>query len=114
VPSIGSTWGPILVLVGLGLGPLGLAKLDLYLYLGVAVFQLVTLPVGFDASRKVMEFLRRMGFLTEREAAPRPPGPPVGGPDLRGGSGLLPDHHPLLRQPPGPLWPAGGVGAPSP
>jgi Zn-dependent membrane protease YugP len=49
--------------VGLGLGALSLAKLGLYLYLGVAIFQLVTLPVEFDASRRAMEFLRRMVFL---------------------------------------------------
>jgi Zn-dependent membrane protease YugP len=49
---------------------LGLAKLGLYLYLGVAIFQLVTLPVEFDASRRAMEFLRRMGFLTSREVGP--------------------------------------------
>jgi len=66
VASIGSTWGPILVLAGLFLGALGLAKLGLYLYLAVAFFQLVTLP----ASRRAMEFLRRMGFLTSREADP--------------------------------------------
>jgi Zn-dependent membrane protease YugP len=70
VASIGSNWGPILVLVGLGLGALGLAKLGIYLYLGVAIFQLVTLPVEFDASRRAMEFLRRMGFLTSREVGP--------------------------------------------
>jgi Zn-dependent membrane protease YugP len=70
VASIGSNWGPILVLAGLLLGALGLAKLGLYLYLAVAFFQLVTLPVEFDASRRAMEFLRRMGFLTSREVGP--------------------------------------------
>jgi len=36
----------------------------------VALFQLVTLPVEFDASRRALEFLRRMGFLSREEMAP--------------------------------------------
>ncbi|WP_117237004.1 zinc metallopeptidase [Thermus sediminis] len=70
VASLGSTWGPILVLAGLALGALGLAKLGIYLYLAVAFFQLITLPVEFDASRRAMGFLKRMGFLSDRETGP--------------------------------------------
>ncbi|WP_105317855.1 zinc metallopeptidase [Thermus tenuipuniceus] len=68
--SLGTNLGPILVVVGLMLGAIGLAKLGLYLYLAVALFQLVTLPVEFDASRRALEFLRRMGFLSQQEMAP--------------------------------------------
>ncbi|MEN2981067.1 MAG: zinc metallopeptidase [Thermus sp.] len=68
--SLGSNLGPILVLAGLFLGALGLAKLGLYLYLAVALFQLVTLPVEFDASRRALGFLRRMGFLGQQEITP--------------------------------------------
>ncbi|WP_430731869.1 zinc metallopeptidase [Thermus thermamylovorans] len=68
--SLGTNLGPILVIAGLMLGALGLAKLGLYLYLAVALFQLVTLPVEFDASRRAMDFLRRMGFLSQGEVAP--------------------------------------------
>lgn len=70
VASLGSNLGPILVLVGLGLGAVGLAKLGIYLYLAVAFFQLVTLPVEFDASRRALEFLKRMGFLAPGEMGP--------------------------------------------
>ncbi|QWK21650.1 zinc metallopeptidase [Thermus antranikianii] len=68
--SLGTNLGPILVVGGLMLGAIGLAKLGLYLYLAVALFQLVTLPVEFDASRRALEFLRRMGFLSQQEVAP--------------------------------------------
>ncbi|RTH32946.1 Zn-dependent protease [Thermus scotoductus] len=68
--SLGTNLGPILVVGGLMLGAIGLAKLGLYLYLAVALFQLVTLPVEFDASRRALEFLRRMGFLSREEMAP--------------------------------------------
>ena len=68
--SLGSNLGPILVLAGLFLGALGLAKLGLYLYLAVALFQLITLPVEFAASKRALEFLRRMGFLRPEEMGP--------------------------------------------
>ncbi|WP_038056956.1 zinc metallopeptidase [Thermus amyloliquefaciens] len=68
--SLGSNFGPLLVVLGLGMGALGLAKLGLYLYLAVALFQFITLPVEFDASRRALEFLRRMGFLSPQEMAP--------------------------------------------
>ncbi|RTH20484.1 Zn-dependent protease [Thermus scotoductus] len=68
--SLGTNLGTILVVGGLMLGAIGLAKLGLYLYLAVALFQLVTLPVEFDASRRALEFLRRMGFLSREEMAP--------------------------------------------
>ncbi|WP_243089896.1 zinc metallopeptidase [Thermus neutrinimicus] len=68
--SLGTNLGPILVVGGLMLGAIGLAKLGLYLYLAVALFQLVTLPVEFDASRRALEFLRRMGFLSQQEMVP--------------------------------------------
>ncbi|MGQ9511060.1 MAG: zinc metallopeptidase [Thermaceae bacterium] len=65
--NIGSNLGPILVLIGLAIGALGLAQLGLYLFLAVALFQLVTLPVEFDASRRALGFLQKMGFLTPKE-----------------------------------------------
>lgn len=65
--SIGSNLGPILVLLGLAIGALGLAQLGLYLFLAVALFQLITLPVEFDASRRALGFLQRMGFLAPKE-----------------------------------------------
>ena len=68
--SLGSNLGPWLVILGLMVGAIGLAKLGLYLFLAVAHFQLVTLPVEFDASRRALEFLRRMGFLSQQEMAP--------------------------------------------
>ncbi|PZA08389.1 MULTISPECIES: zinc metallopeptidase [unclassified Meiothermus] len=61
--NIGSALGPILVLVGLVVGSLGLAELGLWLFAAVALFQLVTLPVEFDASSRALRILRQ-GFLS--------------------------------------------------
>ncbi len=68
--SIGSNLGPILVILGLGVGALGLAQLGIFLFLAVALFQLVTLPVEFDASRRAMDLLQRLGFLKGQETGP--------------------------------------------
>ncbi|MER3481711.1 MAG: Zn-dependent protease [Meiothermus sp.] len=71
--NIGSSLGPILVLAGLFLGSLGLAQIGLWLFAAVAVFQLVTLPVEFDASNRALRILRQ-GFLSsgpEMEGARR-------------------------------------------
>ncbi|MER3603578.1 MAG: Zn-dependent protease [Thermus sp.] len=65
--NIGSNLGPILVLLGLAMGALGLAQLGLYLFLAVALFQLITLPVEFDASRRALGFLQRMSLLNPKE-----------------------------------------------
>ncbi len=70
VANLGSNLGPLLVAFGLLLGALGLAKLGLYLYLAVALFQLVTLPVEFDASRRALGFLTKMGLLSPGEVGP--------------------------------------------
>lgn len=71
--NLGSTLGPILVLAGLFMGSLGLAEIGLWLFAAVAVFQLVTLPVEFDASSRALRILRQ-GFLgsgPEMEGAQR-------------------------------------------
>ncbi|AEB12025.1 zinc metallopeptidase [Marinithermus hydrothermalis] len=65
--NIGSNLGPWLFIIGLFIGALGLAKLGLYLFAAAALFQLVTLPVEFDASRRALEILKRMNFLSPRE-----------------------------------------------
>jgi Zn-dependent membrane protease YugP len=55
------------------MGSLGLAEIGLWLFAAVAVFQLVTLPVEFDASSRALRILRQ-GFLgrgPEMEGAQR-------------------------------------------
>ncbi len=65
--QIGSNLGPWLFLIGLMIGALGLAKLGLYLFGAAALFQLVTLPVEFDASRRALKKLEELRLLSPEE-----------------------------------------------
>ena len=59
-------WMPLLVLASM-LGSIGLASLALLLYLLIVMFELVTLPVEIDASRRGMALLSSEGLLLEHE-----------------------------------------------
>ncbi len=72
VAKIGSTVGPILVIVGIMLGAFNLANIGAGLYFGILAFQLVTLPVEFNASRRGLKMLTEGGYIcgnTEENAA---------------------------------------------
>ena len=66
ITSFGSTVGPILILLGLILYP-PLFLIGILLFATVTLFQLVTLPVEFNASRRAMAALREQALLTEEE-----------------------------------------------
>lgn len=69
IAGIGS-WAPyILVAVGVALGMLSLAYVGIVLFLGVVAFQVITLPVEFNASRRAGEELERLGIAASGEAA---------------------------------------------
>lgn len=61
--SFGSSAGLILVLVGLFIGAIGLSIVGLILFAGVVFFQLVNLPVEFDASARAKRALIQHGFV---------------------------------------------------
>lgn len=65
--QLGSSIGPWLFIVGLMMGMVGLAKIGLYLFSAGALFQLVTLPVEFDASGRALNNLRKFQLLTPQE-----------------------------------------------
>ncbi|MDR3254906.1 MAG: zinc metallopeptidase [Synergistaceae bacterium] len=67
VASIGSTAAIPLFLIGLfmGLGPL--VNIGIFLFSGVVLFHLITLPVEFDASARALKALRGAGTLTQGE-----------------------------------------------
>jgi Zn-dependent membrane protease YugP len=69
--TIGSQLWFLPVVLGLILGSLGLVNIGLALFLAVVVFQLVTLPVEFDASRRALVALEGGGLLgaTEMDGA---------------------------------------------
>jgi len=54
---------PFVIFGGLFFGMLGLIKLGVLCYLVITVFQLITLPVEFDASRRAKIILNQMGII---------------------------------------------------
>lgn len=69
VANFGSTLAIPLFLVGLVIGATGLMNLGILLFSGAVLFQVITLPVEFDASRRALAQLRSGHFLREEEVA---------------------------------------------
>jgi len=75
VANIGSKFGPILAIIGLGFGygtsaaAIGelLVKIGLLLFGCSVLFTLITLPVEFNASHRAIKILRQTGTLDEAE-----------------------------------------------
>ena len=69
VTNFGSRISWILILLGLFLTAFNwLAWVGVALYSTVAIFQLVTLPVEFNASNRAMKHIRRLGIANETDA----------------------------------------------
>ena len=71
VTMIASQMLPFVIIGGLFFHLTGLITLGIYCYLILLVFQLITLPVEFDASRRAKIILQQMGIVQ--------PGPEVAG-----------------------------------
>src|SRR5205809_7219816 len=69
VTMIASQLLPFIVIGGLFFGITGLITLGIYCYLVLVVFQLITLPVEFDASRRAKIILREMGIVQPGQEA---------------------------------------------
>ena len=67
VASIGSSLAFPLIFLGFIFGSLGLVNVGLALFTAIVLFQLVTLPVEFDASRRALVALREGGLLATDE-----------------------------------------------
>lgn len=73
VASLGSSLGYIVIVIGLMMSTGGGSPINLMTLIGlgligsIAVFQLVNLPVEFDASRRALEVLPQTGILTVEE-----------------------------------------------
>ena len=63
VTMIASQMLPFVIIGGLFFHLTGLITLGIYCYLILLVFQLITLPVEFDASRRAKIILREMGIV---------------------------------------------------
>ncbi len=79
VANIGSRFGPILVMLGLGFGYFGASEsiaiaqlimnIGILLFGGAVLFYLITLPVEFNASRRALHILKKTGTLDSQELA---------------------------------------------
>jgi Zn-dependent membrane protease YugP len=67
VASIGSSFAFPVIFLGFIFGSLGLVNIGLALFTAIVLFQLVTLPVEFDASRRALVALREGGLLQTDE-----------------------------------------------
>ena len=61
--NIGSGLGPILIFLGFALSFEPLVTIGLALFALIVVFQLVTLPVEFNASRRALQVIEETGML---------------------------------------------------
>lgn len=67
VANIGSKLSWPVILLGLILGQAGLAQIGIFLFLFVLAFQVLTLPVEFNASSRAMAILQDRGILAGQE-----------------------------------------------
>lgn len=67
VANIGSMFGPWIFLAGMFMGATGMMSIGIWLFAAAAVFQLITLPVEFDASNRALNILKKMNFLDKAE-----------------------------------------------
>ena len=66
--QVGSQLGVVLLILGLLLSFESLFFIGIVLFSFTTLFQLVTLPVEFNASRRAMETIRSGGLLNDQEA----------------------------------------------
>jgi len=60
--ALGSRFGPMVVFAGFITGSEGILQLGALLLFGMTVFQLATLPVEFNASKRALDSLERLGL----------------------------------------------------
>ncbi len=65
--NIGAWLSWPLIVLGLALDFLGLARAGVFLFSFVVLFQLITLPVEFNASKRALTVLETGGFLSDDE-----------------------------------------------
>ena len=66
--NLGSQFGPIAAIFGLMLGLGGLVNIGIILFTAAVLFQVVTLPVEFDASRRALVQMNKLGLATSNDS----------------------------------------------
>ncbi|MCA9839429.1 MAG: zinc metallopeptidase [Trueperaceae bacterium] len=69
VANIGANFGPWIIIAGAMFGAFGLVQVGLLLFAAAVLFQLVTLPVEFDASRRAKLEMQNLGLATSGDIA---------------------------------------------
>lgn len=69
IAALGSRLGPIVVVAGFMLGSTFVLNIGALLLAGMVVFQLATLPVEFNASKRALEALERLGLSDPEQRA---------------------------------------------
>jgi len=67
VASIGANFAPWIIIGGVMIGALGLVQIGVVLFAAAVLFQLVTLPVEFDASARARKQLEALGITTQAD-----------------------------------------------
>ena len=67
VANIGSQFGMYAAIFGIFLQSQGLLQVGIVLFSAAVLFQVVTLPVEFDASRRALAQLNTLGIVTPRD-----------------------------------------------
>lgn len=67
VVNFAQTLAMPMLIIGLILGMLGLAKIGIYLFCATLLYQLLTLPIEFGASNNAIQVLRAQGIMDESE-----------------------------------------------
>ena len=68
VANIGSEAWMIVLMIGIAVNSMGLINLGIILFALVVIFQLVTLPVEFDASRRALAYIQDAPGVSAEEA----------------------------------------------
>lgn len=69
VANLGARFAPWIIIGGFVLGLTGLAQVGVILFGAAVLFQVVTLPVEYDASRRAGQQLEALGIATTSEVA---------------------------------------------
>lgn len=69
VAGIGSQFGIMLAALGLFIQAGGLLEIGIILFSAAVLFQVITLPVEFDASRRALGQLNQLGLVTQQDSA---------------------------------------------
>lgn len=90
VAQIGSSASPFIVILGLMFGSYEVAIAGVILFAAVLLFQLVTLPVEFNASSRAVSMLVGSGFITYDEESSSKKGAARRRDDIRCGCSVKP------------------------